>query len=84
MPNRLVQEDSGPSRTEYNFHLSCGSLARVELNDGLARGFVSEELGRLFRLEVLNAHSPTAPGIPARGILSIFRDAEHAHACQRL
>ena len=82
--NCLVQQNSRPSRTEYNFHLSGRGFSRVELNNRLSCSLVSEVFGRSLCLEILDAHAPAAAGIAPSGILPVFGDTERAHARQRL
>src|SRR5689334_19156888 len=79
-----MQEDAGPSGAEHNFHFSCGSLARVELQEGLARGFFGEEFGVLVAEEKVEGNATSATGGAAGGVVVGLGDATHVHARQRL
>src|SRR5947209_17775041 len=82
--NGFVEQNPRPSRTEHDFHFSSGRLARIKLDDRLSRRLLGEIFGSSLRLEVLDAHTATTPGIAPRGIRTIFGDTEHAHARQGL
>ena len=80
----FMQQDPGPAGTEHHFHLASGSLNRIELNDGLARGFLGKVLGSLLRLKEFDADSSSASGAAARGVGPFFREAEYVEARERL
>src|SRR5208337_5295297 len=56
----LVQQNSGPSRTEDDFHISSWSFTRVELQNRLARGLFSEVLGSLVAEKEIECNPPAA------------------------
>ena len=62
----FVQQDPRPTRTHYDFHFPGRRLARVELNNALASGFLGEVLGSLFVLEKVQGHPAAAAEGAAR------------------
>src|SRR5260370_5218878 len=63
----FVHQNAGPSRTEHDFHVTSRSFARVELQNGLARGLFCKKLGSLVAKKEVERHPPAAAGAaPAR------------------
>src|SRR5260370_230325 len=79
-----MQQNSGPSRTENNFHLTRGSFARVELQDRLPRRFFGEEFGILVSEEKFESDAPAAARTPPSRIGLGVSNTRHVHAGQRL
>src|SRR5208337_3470746 len=76
-----MQQDSRPSWAEHDFHLACGRLARIELNDGLPRCFDGKVLRRFLGQEVVERHTSAAASAAARRACALrLGDAEDAHA----
>src|SRR5690349_15320686 len=84
MSDRLVQQHSGPSRAEHNFHFARRRLASIKLDYRLSRRFMGEVLGSLFRLKVVDSYPTTTTRSTTGRIPMVLRDAEDVHARQRL
>ena len=84
MAHGLVQQNAGPSRAEDDFHISGGSLARVKLQDRLARGLFGKKLRSLVaKKEVERNPSAAARTAASRSRLRL-RDAGNIHPRQWL
>ena len=84
MADGFVEENSGPAVTEDDFHVSGGSGDGVELEDGLARGFVSVMLGGLAAFKEIEFDATAAAGGSAGGVLRIAGEDEDIHAGEGL
>ncbi len=84
MADGFVQQHAGPAGAEHDFHLACGRGNCIQLQDGLARGFLRKALGRLLREEVVELHAAAAAGAAACDVCAILRDDEDVEARERL
>ncbi len=84
MAHGLVQQNTGPSWTEYHFHVSRRSFTRVELQNCLARGLLGKELGSLVAKKEVKRNPPAAARAAAARSRLRLRDAGNIHARQRL
>jgi hypothetical protein len=80
----FVKQDSGPAGAEDDFHVSSGRGDGVELQDRLARGFVSEVLGGLVALEEVELERAASAEVPLGGLFAVFGDDEDIEAGEGL
>ena len=79
-----MQQHARPPWSQHHFHLARRRLARAKLHNGLPCGFCGKVFRGLLRLEVFQRDAPAAAGRSPRRDVTVFGNAQHVHACQRL
>ena len=82
VPDRFVQQDAGPSRTEHDRHGPGGGGDGVEVHQRLPRRFAREPLGAAVAQQS-EREPPAAAVLPLTALTIAFGDAGDAQVDQR-